>query len=112
MGLVPGNRNAVAAAFRSAYLLASWTEPSAGRHRVTARYDVFRVRDRDDFVAEDPNDESGTAWTLAYAFIPAARHRITAEVVRANSTRSNRRDLGLDPRSVETLGTLSWRISF
>ena len=112
MGLVPGNRNAVAAAFRSAYLLASWTEPSAGRDRVTARYDVFRVRDRDDFVTEDPNDESGTAWTFAYAFIPAARHRITAEVVRVNSTRSNRRDLGLDPRSVETLGTLSWRISF
>ena len=61
---------------------------------------------------EDANDESGKAWTFAYTFSPNARHRLTAELLHVNSTRTNRRDLGLDPRAIEILGTLSWRISF
>lgn len=112
MGIVSGGRNAVISEFQAAYLMASWTEPERERHRLTLRYDAFRVRDRDDFPVEDPNDESGSAWTFAYAFAPAAHHRITAELVRIDSTRTNRRDLGLDPRAVEILGTLSWRLSF
>jgi hypothetical protein len=79
---------------------------------VSARYDVFRVRDRDEFVVEDPNEESGAAWTFAYAFMPASRHKITAELLRVDSTRPNRRDLGLAPHAVEILGTLSWRVTF
>ena len=73
---------------------------------------MFRVRDRDGYPLVDANDESGTAWTFAYTLAPAARHRITAELVRVNSTRTNRRDLGLDPRATEILGTLSWRVTF
>jgi len=111
MGVTPGGRNAVGAGFQAAFLLATWAAPEA-KHRLTARYDVFRVRDRDEFVREDANDESGHAWTFAYALSPSSRHRITAEVVRVFSTRTNRRDLGLDPRSVEILGTLSWRLTF
>lgn len=112
MGISSRNRNAVVARFQAAYFLASWTSPVDSRHRTTVRYDVFRVRDRDEFAVEDPNDESGTAWTFAYSFSPSARHRITAELLHVNSTRTNRRDLGLDPRSVEVLGTLSWRVTF
>jgi len=112
MGLLPDRRNAVAARFQSLYVLASWLTPADGRHRATVRYDAFRVQDRDDFVIEDANDESGKAWTFAYTFSPNARHRLTAELLHVNSTRTNRRDLGLDPRAIEILGTLSWRISF
>lgn len=112
MGLVPGGRNAVVAHFQAAYFLATWTESTAAKHRLTLRYDVFRVRDRDDVLFQDPNDESGTAWTFAYSFAPAAHHRITAELLRVDSTRTNRRDLRLDPRAVEILGTLSWRLTF
>ena len=112
MGLVAGGRNAVVAKFQAAYFMASWTSSAEAKHRLTARYDVFRVQDHDDFKVADPNDESGSAWTFAYAFSPAARHRITAEFLRVDSTRVNRRDLGLDQRAVEILATLSWRVSF
>ena len=111
MGLAPGNRNAVVVRFEAAYGLATWSSPGA-RHRTTLRYDAFRTRDRDDFILQDPNDETGDAWTFAYAFAPGARHRITTEFLRVDSKRTNRRDLGLDPRSIEFLGTLSWRVSF
>lgn len=113
MGVLPGGGgNAVVAKFQSAYLLASWLAPSSGRHRATVRYDVFRVRDRDRFVIEDANDESGTAWTFAYTFNPGPRHRLTAELLHVDSTRTNRRDLGLAPRAIEILGSLSWRLTF
>jgi hypothetical protein len=112
MGVVAGGGNAIVAKFQAAYVLASWTESAEARHRLSLRYDAFRVRDKDAFTVEDPNDESGSAWTFAYAFAPRARHRITAELLRVDSTRTNRRDLGLDPRAVEILGTLSWRVSF
>lgn len=112
MGLLPDRRNAVVARFQSLYALASWLAPADGHHRATVRYDAFRVQDRDDFVIEDANDESGEAWTFAYTFSPNTRHRLTAELIHVDSTRTNRRDLGLDPGSIEILGTLSWRISF
>jgi hypothetical protein len=112
MGLVPGGRNAIITEFQALYLLATWTESEAARHRLTLRYDVFRVKDRDDFALEDPNDESGSAWTFAYSLAPAPHHRLTAELLRVDSTRTNRRDLGLAPRAVEILGTLSWRLTF
>lgn len=111
MGRVPQNRNAVVARFRSAYGMASWATLDA-RHRTTVRFDTFQVRDRDDFVIEDANDESGTAWTFAYAFSPTPRGRITAELLRLGSTRTNRVDLGLQPHAVEILGTLSLRLTF
>ncbi len=112
MGMVSGGANAVIAKFEAVYAMASWTDSDEPRHRLTARYDAFRVRDGDAFVVEDPNDETGSAWTFAYVFAPAAHHRVTVEVLRVDSTRTNRRDLALDPHQVEVLGTLSWRLSF
>jgi len=112
MGVLPTGENAVVAEFEAVYLLASWLQPAANRHRATVRYDAFRVRDRDQFPTEDANDESGTAWTFAYSFAPTERGRLTLEILRVNSTRSNRRDLGFDPRSIEVVGTLSLRLTF
>ena len=112
MGVLPQGGNAVVARFQSLYALASWLDPADGRHRATVRYDAFRVRDRDDFLSEDANDESGRAWTFAYTFSPSSRHRFTAELLHVDSTRTNRRDLGLEPGAIEILGALSWRISF
>jgi len=112
MGLVANGHNAVVAKFQAAYFMASWTESAAARHRLSVRYDAFRVRDLDDFPVEDPNDETGSAWTFAYALSPSPHHHITAELLRVDSTRTNRRDLGLDPHAVEILGTLSWRVTF
>jgi hypothetical protein len=112
MGIAASGHNAIIAKFQAVYGMASWTESAAARHRLSVRYDAFRVRDHDEFPAADPNDETGSAWTFAYAFSPGARHHITTEFLRVESTRSNRRDLGLDPRAVEILGTLSWRVTF
>ncbi len=54
----------VYARFWSAYLLAS---RALGRHRWSARLDVFGVRD-EDHTPDDPNREHGHALTLAYFF--------------------------------------------
>jgi hypothetical protein len=112
MGITSRHRNVVIAGFRSAYGLASWMPAADSRHRATVRYDYFRVQDRDEFVIEDSNDETGRAWTFAYSFSPVARHRITLEALHVQSTRANRLDLGLAKRSTEILGSLSWRLTF
>jgi hypothetical protein len=112
MGVTAQNRNVVIAQFRSAYGLASWTPAADPRHRATVRYDHFRAQDRDEFLIEDSNDEAGRAWTFAYAFSPAARYRITIELLHVQSTRANRRDLDLAVRSTEILGSLSFRVTF
>jgi hypothetical protein len=111
MGVVAGGDNAVAAKFQALYVMASWTESPEARHRISLRYDAFRVQDRDAFTVEDPNDESGSAWTLAYAFT-TGRHRIAGEVLRVDSTRTNRSDLGAEPRVLEVLAMIGWRITF
>lgn len=111
MGLLPSGRNAVIAGFRSGFLLGTWASASR-RHRTTLRFDTFRVTDRDDFKTQDANAETGSAWTFAYRIQPAPHHAFTLEVVRVDSLRDNRRDLGLDPRAIEISGSLSWRLSF
>ena len=112
MGRLPSGRNAVAAHFRAGYAMASWAAAADTRHRLTVRYDAFRVEDRDDFVVQDANDESGSAWTFAYALTPVRRLRFTAEFVRVDSTRTNRRDLGLPARELDLMGTLACRLTF
>lgn len=112
MGVTEDGSNAVIAKFQAAYFLASWAVAEEARHRITVRYDVFRVRDRDRFPVDDANDESGTAWTFAYSYRPSPRHRLTAELVHIDSSRTNRRDLNLAPWAEEVVATLSWRVTF
>ena len=76
------------------------------------RFDAFRVTDRDEFKADDPNRETGSAWTFAYRLEPAKHHAVTLEILRVDSDRENRRDLRLKTRVLEVSGTLSWRITF
>ncbi len=111
MGVLPSGRNAVVAGFRAAYGLGTWASPS-NRHRTTLRFDAFRVTDRDEFKADDPNRETGSAWTFAYRLEPAKHHAVTLEILRVDSDRENRRDLRLKTRVLEVSGTLSWRITF
>jgi hypothetical protein len=100
---------AVDSGFRAAFGLASL---SFHAHRVSIRYDAFEVDDRDAFLNEDANDESGSAWTFAYVVPLHERARVFLEVLRVDSTRTNRSDLRERPRQVETLGTLALRVRF
>lgn len=111
MGRVASGADAVVVRFQSGYLMATWASPET-KHRLTTRFDKFRVRDLDQFKVEDANTEDGDSWTFAYSFTPATHHKITIEFLRVDSTHLNRRDFGLDPRAVEILGTLSYRLSF
>ncbi len=74
MGLATGPH--VDLAIRAGYALVTWS--SAGDTlRLTARYDAFDNRDRDD-VAE-PNEESGFAWTAAALYAPRPWLRLGVE---------------------------------
>ena len=95
MGLASGNRNAVIARFQAAYVLASWADAGseASAHRALRRLPRARPRR---FHGRGSNDESGTPGRSPTSSA-RPRHRITAELLRVDSTRTNRRDLGLDP---------------
>ena len=84
MGPVMGHTTAVDARFRAAYALASVV---GGRHRLSARYDRFRVRDDDIFQVEDDNTDDGEAWTAAYV-LRLARHQVALEWVRSEASRA------------------------
>jgi hypothetical protein len=55
-------------------------------HRVSFRYDDFRVRDDDGGTA---TDEDGSAWTVAYLFEFWLRHRVAFEYVWVDSERAD-----------------------
>lgn len=79
-----------------------------GRHRLTLRHDHFEVAD-DDFNTDDPNNESGNAWTAAYVLRPFNKQRLTLEVLHITSNRPARIDLGLPSKAEETVLQASYR---
>ena len=83
--------------FKSAYLLAGWT--ISEDWRVAARADVFSTDEKRPF----PNNlsEHGNALTLAVNYLPYDWLRITAEAIRVDSTRNQRKQSGLAPHAVE-----------
>jgi hypothetical protein len=85
---------------------------STGRHRFSARYDYFEVKDEDVLLTEDPNQESGHAWTLAYALRTGERHRVAVEWLNVDSERPVRGTLGLPIRAEESLVQASFRVRF
>jgi hypothetical protein len=95
--------------FRAGFVLLTG---SRGRHRMTGRYDWFDVEDRDALAAEDPNDEDGHAWTLAYLATLSDAARVVVEWLQVASIRASRGDLGLAPRARETQVQASLRLSF
>jgi hypothetical protein len=90
--------------FAAAYGLVSkgW-----GRHRLSLRADWFKTTDQDIF--PDANDEHGYALTLGYVFRPTAKQRLTLEMLYIDSTRTERKSLGLPTRAQESQFQLSYR---
>jgi hypothetical protein len=110
MGRLPGGRPAVDGDFAAAFGMASL---SAGRHRLSVRYDVFEVGDDDELRAgADPNDEDGHAWTAAWALRTGDAHRLALEAVRVSSDRGVRAEQGGPVRVGETLIQASFRVRF
>ena len=79
-----------------------------GRHRLTFRYDHFEVAD-DDLIPDDPNNESGNAWTAAYVLRPFDRQRLTLELLHVQSIRPARVGLGVPSHANETVLQASYR---
>ena len=109
MERTPSGQYAVDARFRTSYGLAS---VAFGRHRLTARYDSFRVADRDVFRVEDDNDEEGHAWTGAYVFRTGQSHTLVLEALRIESDRPMRASIGLPVHAEELLVQLAFRLGF
>ena len=83
--------------FRAAFGLVS---RRIGRHTFSARYDRFSV---DAPLAETDGEQSGHAWTAAYAFDTGAHWRISLEWLRVSSDSYNREELyGLPPAATQT----------
>lgn len=94
--------------FASAFVLLSqqWDQ-----HRLSGRIEFFDIQDRDG-TPDDPNQEHGRAFTLAYGFRPTDNQRITAEVLQITSNRRARVTFGLPTKTNETLIQLSYRLFF
>lgn len=94
--------------FRSAFLLAGW---DLGRWRPALRVDAFSTQE----VPKTLNGrvtEHGNAVTAALSYRPRDWLRLTAEVVRVDSWRSQRRDEDRSPRVVGTQVQLAARFLF
>ncbi|HEX6550861.1 MAG TPA: hypothetical protein VF117_09335 [Gammaproteobacteria bacterium] len=75
---------------------ASWfvlVSASQGPHRLSLRYEKFRVNDEDP-TPLDNNNESGHAWTLAYLFALREHISLGTEYLRIDSSRPIRSALG------------------
>ncbi len=81
-GMGPTNGPHVDVRFRLAYLLLSWGGDTA---RLSARYDRFRNDDRDG--TAEPNDESGSAWTVAAFWRPQRHVRLGVEALQLRARR-------------------------
>jgi hypothetical protein len=109
MGGLLAGRTMVSNDFWTAYGMLS---VSTGRHRLSARYEEFRVNDNDALQSEDPNDDRGRAYTGAYSFKTGEQHRLAVEVMHIDSKRPVRVDLGLPERAQETVAQASFRVKF
>ncbi|MEM7377057.1 MAG: hypothetical protein AAF460_06055 [Pseudomonadota bacterium] len=99
MGPLMSGKHAIDNNFESHYLLLS---RKLGPHRLSARYDRFRVDDVD-IVTADDNNERGSAWTLAHRFTFSERMQAATEWARIETSRANLVFNGFRAREVETL---------
>jgi hypothetical protein len=89
--------------FKSAYLLAGWN--LSEDWRVAARADVFSTDEKRPFPGN--LSEHGNALTFAVNYLPYDWLRLTAEAIRVDSTRNQRKQDHLNPRAVENQFQLS-----
>lgn len=108
MGRNPAGEAPIDDRFTAWYVLIT---RSAGRGRLTARFDNFEVDDRNG--PSNGNDaETGFATTLAYSFEIRDRQVLTAEWLHSESDRPSRPEFG-EPESVtENLFQLNYRLRF
>jgi hypothetical protein len=92
--------------FNAGYLLAGWNV--SDNWRIAGRVDVFSNNELRPFPASNLS-EHGNALTLAVNYLPYDWLRVTAEAIRVDSTRRQRKVEGLDPHAVENQFQLSAR---
>lgn len=93
--------------FHAGYLLAVMDQ---GRWQPALRIDLFGTRQEPD--RPDAPREHGNALTFALNWRPHERVRVTGEVLRIDSNRTQRRAAGLAPRQVDTQVQLGVRVFF
>lgn len=109
MGLRPDGVPLVDVDYEAWYVLGSFAH---GPVRVSVRYDGFSAVDRDVFLVEDDNDETGHGWTAAL-MVSTGRHvLLMAEWLRVDSDRPFRTDLGLPVHAREDLAQVGVRFAF
>jgi hypothetical protein len=89
--------------FKSAYFLAGWN--ISQEWRAAARFDVFSTEEKRPFPGN--LSEHGNALTFAVNYLPYDWLRITAEAIRVDSTRNQRKLEQLNPHAVENQLQLS-----
>ncbi len=94
--------------FQAAYVLVGWTE---GKWRLAARADVFGTQVISPF-PNPPGNENGNAGTVDLTWRALRWLRITGEVVRLDSERSENVSVGLPARMREVQSQLNLRVSF
>lgn len=108
MGRLYGGNRMVDADFAAGYVMAT---RKLGQHRISLRRDWFDVDDKS-FVAEDNNNEVGTAWTLAFNAKVGGKANLIAEILRVDSDRPARAGIWTEPEQDQTLLQLSYRQRF
>ncbi len=105
--------NLLDASFSAAYLLLSGFVDEDETHRLSARYDWFRVDDQNIVPGSGtPIDEIGSAWTFAYSYLPNEYHRISFEILSVASKRAARLTTGVSARQRDNTIQTSYRFSF
>lgn len=82
-----------------------------GRHRISTRYDNFRVIDNT-LIERNNNNEDGNSWMVAYALDTYEDQRFIIELLHLTSDRPERTDFGLPAKTNETQVQASYRITF
>ena len=109
----PASGNTLDASFGAAYLLLSGFVDEDERHRLSVRYDWFRVDDRNTAPGTGvPVDEIGNAWTAAYSYTPNDHHRLSFEIMSVASRRAARERTGVSAKQRDTTFQTSYRFSF
>ncbi len=105
--------NILDASFTAAYLLLSGFVDEDELHRLSLRYDWFRVDDQNIRPGSGtPIDEIGNAWTFAYTYRPDEHHRISLEFLSVASTRAARLTTGVSARQRDNTIQTSYRFTF
>lgn len=94
--------------YESFYIMLSHT---FGPHRISARYDDFRMIDNT-LVERNNNNEVGHTWMVAYAVDTFEDQRLIVELLHLTSDRPERTDFALPAKTSETQLQASYRITF